>query len=475
MQEDIWTAKTNKDWRTVWELCRQLGGTHRGARKRNYRDVKRTDPSTNEWATAMKAAGGEGGCLAEILCTWSEDPPSLKLQGIAKVDEPRNNQGAPRTDFDQKWHSSDVLATLHAFKYLKSVPTGRARKETWQMLYEKSPACAQFITTYFNLVWSSMYVPDGWQTSEAVQLDKQNGKKGTKSIRLINKLCPLGKAFFKLTQQETQETPYPFGYGFYTNRRREQAILVHHAVTGRIRRHVAELNQREKTKWSFVTTLRDISNAFPSLSHASMDATLRLGVETDSDAQRKPKLLLKHRYTHMNVSIATKQGEGILIRPCCGGAQGDVGMPTIFRRTYEPVLEQWSQRKKDTLPSIIGRDPLSQQELDVSITVYADDVKEINMASTADEAVATINKSTQILDSKLTELTLMQNQGKAEHVPSFLGKGQERLTRVFTAAVAHLEIGASKSVAKYLGNFCTYDNLNKTTIDTRTYKAKEAF
>jgi hypothetical protein len=150
---------------------------------------------------------------------------------------------------------------------------------------------------------------------------------------------------------------------------------VHHAVTGRICKHVTELNQREKTKWSFVTTLRDISNAFPSLSHASMDATLRLGIETDSDAQRKHKLLLKHRYTHMNVSIATKQGEGILIRPFCGGAQGDVGMPTIFRRTYEPVLERWSQRKKETLPSIIGYDPLSQKELDVSITVYADDVK----------------------------------------------------------------------------------------------------
>lgn len=240
MQEDIWIAKSNKDWRTVWELCRQLGGTHRGARKRNYRDAKRTDPSTNEWATAKQASGGEGGCLAEILRTWSESPPSLKLQGAAKVDEPRKNDGAPSTDYEQKWYPSDVLATLHAFNYLKSVPTGRARKETWQMMYEKSPACVQFITTYFNLVWSSMYVPDGWQTSEAVQLDKQNVKKGTKSIRLINKLCPLGKAFFKLTQQETQETPYPFGYGFYMNRKREQAILVHHAVTGRIRKHVTK-------------------------------------------------------------------------------------------------------------------------------------------------------------------------------------------------------------------------------------------
>ena len=79
IQTEIWTAKTNKDWRTVWEHCRLLGGTHRGARKRNYQDVKRTDPSTEEWQTSMEAEGGDGGCLAEILSTWKEDPPSQKI------------------------------------------------------------------------------------------------------------------------------------------------------------------------------------------------------------------------------------------------------------------------------------------------------------------------------------------------------------------------------------------------------------
>jgi len=190
----------------------------------------------------MKAEGREGGCLAEIVSKWTENPPSLKIQGNTKVDGPRNSDGAPRMEYEQKRYPSDIIATLHSFKYLKSVPTDRARKEAWQMICENSSTCAQFITTYFNLVGSSMYVPDGWQTSEAVQLDKQNGEKGTKSMRFFNKLCPLGKAFFTLTQQDTEETPYHFGYGFYNNRRREQAILVHHAVTGRIRRHVLDLN-----------------------------------------------------------------------------------------------------------------------------------------------------------------------------------------------------------------------------------------
>ena len=71
----------------------------------------------------------------------------------------------------------------------------------------------------------------------------------------------------------------------YKNRRREKAILVHHAVTGRIRMHVLDLNQREKTKWSFVSMLCDITNAVPSLSHESMDDTLKLDKEDDTIMQ----------------------------------------------------------------------------------------------------------------------------------------------------------------------------------------------
>ena len=97
------------------------------------------------------------------------------------------------------------------------------------------------------------------------------------------------------------------------------------------------------------------------------------------------------------------------------------------------------------------------------------------MASTATEAIATISTSTDILNMHLVNLTLNQNEGKAEHVPSFLGNGQEKLTKAFTTAVSQLKIGTSKSVARYLGNFCTYDNHNKTIVETRTYKAKEAF
>ncbi len=133
------------------------------------------------------------------------------------------------------------MHVLNEFKYMKSVPTGRARKEYWQMLCERSGAGAQFVTVLLNSFYSYMYIPDGWQTSECVQLDKQNGKEGTKGIRLINLLCPLGKLFFKLVQQDLPDKRFHFGSGFYSHRRREQPLLIHHAVTGRIRQHTREL------------------------------------------------------------------------------------------------------------------------------------------------------------------------------------------------------------------------------------------
>ena len=106
-------------------------------------------------------------------------------------------------------------------------------------------------------------------------------------------------------------------------------------------------------------------------------------------------------------------------------------------------------------PSIIGEDPLTRKEVDRSVTVYADDVKEINLASTAEEAIGAIQTSTSILNQGLISLTLKQNDDKAANVPCFLGSGQEKLTKSFTYEVGNLKIGTSKPVAKYLGNFCS--------------------
>jgi len=48
-------------------------------------------------------------------------------------------------------------------------------------------------------------------------------------------LDPLGKTYNWLLHSHTRDTKRYIGYGFYKHRRREQAILVHNAVAGRLR------------------------------------------------------------------------------------------------------------------------------------------------------------------------------------------------------------------------------------------------
>ena len=58
--------RTN-DTRQALAQMRILGGTGRRERKRNVKDVKRFDPSVEEWADAMAESGGKVGCEAQVV------------------------------------------------------------------------------------------------------------------------------------------------------------------------------------------------------------------------------------------------------------------------------------------------------------------------------------------------------------------------------------------------------------------------
>ena len=65
-----------------------------------------------------------------------------------------------------------------------------------------------------------------------------------------------------------------------------------------------------------LVTLRDISNAFPSIGHECMRSTL---VRT---ADEWTRYQLEARHTKMHVKVFTGQGEALVVAPKCGGAQG---------------------------------------------------------------------------------------------------------------------------------------------------------
>ena len=75
--------------------------------------------------------------------------------------------------------------------------------------------------------------------------------------------------------------------------------------------------------------MRDIANAFPSVDHATLDATI------DQSADGKVATILKARHGTMQVRIRTSRDTELIIQPGCGGAQGDGVMPAVFRETSQ--------------------------------------------------------------------------------------------------------------------------------------------
>ncbi len=72
------------------------------------------------------------------------------------------------------------------------------------MALDPQPSPAQVTTTgkavtiVLKTAFKKRHVPKKWQVAQTAQLDKDNGKEGTKGIRHINIMCPLGKTFFNM-------------------------------------------------------------------------------------------------------------------------------------------------------------------------------------------------------------------------------------------------------------------------------------
>ena len=83
----------------------------------------------------------------------------------------------------------------------------------------------------------------------------------------------------------------------------------------------------------FVSTNYDVANAFPSVAHAALDTMLG-SVAHEADAKA-----LKVRYTNSWMLVKGANDEEILLRPGCGGLQGDSCTPGMARRSDHGVVK----------------------------------------------------------------------------------------------------------------------------------------
>ena len=96
-------------------------------------------------------------------------------------------------------------------------------------------------------------------------------------------------------------------------RRREQRILIQYFTAWRLTQWAGKEEDRHKGGFSYTITLRDIKNAFPSISHAALDDDIERKYATGDERW------LKTRYTDTRMWVEGAGGEWNLYKPGCGG------------------------------------------------------------------------------------------------------------------------------------------------------------
>ena len=191
----------------------------------------------------MAKSGGEGGCEAIVVGNLDHTSYDGKffpfIKDTNQVDYPYHSRYFDEQEQKEGIYKArqlfDDVGLIHQvfrkFGNNRTVPKGRAEKELWhraltipfreeeKMEYNPIP---KLLSGMYE--WGKM--PMNMQISETFKVDKKNGKKGTKAIRLINKLCPLGKVFHKHLWNKCKTKKRHFAYGYTKGRRREQAILI---------------------------------------------------------------------------------------------------------------------------------------------------------------------------------------------------------------------------------------------------------
>ena len=213
----------------------------------------------------------------------------------------------------------------------------------------------------------------------------------------------------------------------------------------RLRKLAARTEAKWRQSFSWVLTLRDVSNAFPSISHEGLDATIR------SRCDDTTLNLISMRYREATVHIADGEDRVLGIRPGCGGLQGDGKMPQHFRMAYSEGVHDYVDAKG--WRNILGEDPLTGERVDAGTTVFADDLAELHTVSGADDAVGMIKHHTDLMTTKLAELDMAQNIDKAEHIVHMCGSGASDATKRCARMLSDKGLGKAADQARYLGNY----------------------
>eukprot|EP00959_Pyramimonas_sp_CCMP1952_P070549 1473611-Pyramimonas_sp.AAC.1 len=151
---------------------------------------------------------------------------------------------------------------------------------------------------------------------------KKNGKPGPAGKCVYHMLDPLGRAFYAAGLARAKGRAFTDGdNGLVRGRRREGAILT---------AAIVEYRARQSGR-SFVTSMKDMSNAFASCSW------LRMGAANSKTLPQQMWTLGEQRYRRASFRVPCRDdAEGSMIHPRCGGLIGDPYMVQNVVATFTP-------------------------------------------------------------------------------------------------------------------------------------------
>lgn len=170
----------------------------------------------------------------------------------------------------------------------------------------------------------------------------------------------------------------------------------------------------------------DQANAFPSPSFASLDAMLQ------KVAPQSEVPLLRQRHLRMASMICCCDGS-IILQPSSGTMQGDGIACREFTETFNPEIEEWSNKITEECDG--GKIKMTNykgEDIEMSKIVFADEINQkLHVGKETNQVIGIINRSVNYMQKQLEPLNIAQNVDKMEVQYICGGLGAHSIRRKF--------------------------------------------
>ena len=174
-------------------------------------------------------------------------------------------------------------------------------------------------------------------------------------------------------------------------------------------------------------------------------------------------------YRDARVVLHCADGD-LVVKPGRGALQGTIAAVDSFQDVYHPAVDEWMLAL--TSPRLVVRDPLFHEDLDLSLTSFADDVAKGELFTHGNDLLQQVQAEDRGLSDALQHICTAQNVDKQEHTVSMRGRGAwTEMQRVYQPGFLTGQVATS---IKYLGCWLHHEGRQAAELTYRIRMAMTA-